>query len=58
MNIHTHAKPGNRFYLTDKGKEVGRIRVKFETSNTQYWHTVPQAWIDNGWVVEKEEKFK
>lgn len=59
MNITVHSKPGMMFCLTEKGKELGRIRAKFVPGSIHYkhyMHSVPQLWVDNGWVEEKEEK--
>ena len=55
MNITAHAKPGYCFDITEAGKAIGRINSKFGNGSKVYLHSVPEAWIKKGWVVEKEE---
>lgn len=57
MNTVAKAKPGMEFCLTDKGAQIGRIKVKFagETAyHKGFRKAVPQAWLDNGWVEERK----
>ena len=52
---YARTKPGNKFVLTEAGLDVGRVRAKFEISNTyykQYKYCVPKRWVDDGLVVE------
>ena len=58
MNITVHSNPGKQFYVTEKGAAIGRIKAKFVPGSIHYKHyrySVPQLWIDNGWVEEREE---
>lgn len=51
------AREGKKFVLTAAGGEISRIRAKFETTYERkfvYEKTVPQSWVDNGYVREVE----
>ncbi len=54
MNKVIKAKKGHKFVLTALGFEIGRIAAKYETSyhSTQYQHTVPESWLEKGYVME------
>ena len=59
MNKTIHSAEGKQFYVTEKGKELGRIKAKFVKGSIHYkhyMHSVPQLWIENGWVEEREEE--
>ena len=51
------AKSGKKFVLTASGGAIPRIRAKYEVTYERkfvYEKTVPQSWIDNGYVREVE----
>lgn len=55
MCNYIKAKPGYIFILTGKGKENSKISYKFHQDyqhKGQYQYTVPEKWIDQGYVVE------
>ena len=55
MVIYTKARHGYKFALTAYGIENSRIRAKFADDYPRkdtYTYTVPQAWIDKGYVQE------
>ena len=55
MNKTVTAKKGNKFTLTAIGFEIGRIAAKYEENyahRNQYLHTVPQSWVEKGYVQE------
>lgn len=56
MVTYAYPKPGNIFVLTPIGYAIGRVRVKYdnEEKNRRYSHVAPQAWLDKGWIIEKE----
>lgn len=57
MNVTVHAREGMEFYLTDKGAQISRIKVKYsgvEARHKAYRSVVPKGWIENGWVKERE----
>lgn len=60
MNIVIHANEGKVFVLTDKGRQISRIRAKYTIGNSsfqeKYQRSAPKAWLDNGWIEEKERK--
>ena len=58
MVSYTHADDGKVFCPTKAGMKIGRIRSKFckdsPVFKKSYIHTVPTAWVNCGWVEEKE----
>ena len=60
MIEYTKAEAGYRFCLTAKGKQLGRVRTKFMVDSPQYkrgyQHSVPTAWVNNGWVKQVKEQ--
>jgi len=59
MNVVKHSAKGKMFILTDIGKQIGRVAVKFDSTNLayhkEYKHAVPEAWVIKGWVKEVDE---
>jgi len=57
MLVVAYPKVGNKFVLTEKGNEIGRVRFKFtdEKHKRQYSYSSPQAWLDKGWITEEED---
>ena len=49
-----HAKKGHEFKLTTDGSQVGRIKSKFDGSESiqRYRTCVPKRWLTEGWVKE------
>lgn len=60
MNVVVYASEGKVFVLTDKGRQISRIKAKYTVGNhgyrETYQHIVPKAWVDNGWVVQKDRR--
>jgi hypothetical protein len=58
MVKYAKPRPGYKFALTQKGFEVGKVRVKFDekTGPSQYRKAVPEKWVNEGYVVEVEDK--
>lgn len=60
MTSYTHAAEGNCWVLTAAGKAIGRVKAKFNpehpTYKKAYKHTIPTAWVLNGWVEERSEQ--
>ena len=49
------AQPGYVFILTDKGKENPKVCSKYNPDyihRDQYKYSVPEKWIEEGYVVE------
>ena len=46
---------GYIYQLTEDGKKIGRVRVKYEHENSnykQYLYNVPKSWVSNNYVKE------
>ena len=55
MVKYIKAKQGYKFVLTEFGLEQSHVRAKYEDKhplNKQYKRSVPQAWIEKGYVEE------
>jgi hypothetical protein len=56
VNTFTHVSDGKIFVLTDKGRQIGRIRGKYipgsMTFQEKYQKHAPLAWVQNGWIEE------
>lgn len=56
MNSFIHAKSGNIFVLTEKGRQMSRIRAKYISGsrqyNERYQKHAPSAWLENDWIEE------
>ena len=49
---------GKKFVLTEDGMAIPRIRAKYEVTYERkfvYEKTVPQSWVDRGYVVEVDD---
>lgn len=59
MNVIKHSAKGKKFVLTDAGKQIGRVAVKFDITkpayHKEYKHVVPESWVTKGWVEEVDE---
>lgn len=60
MNAIRHSAEGKKFVLTNTGKQIGRVAVKFDSTNKgyhkEYSYVVPESWINKGWVEEVSEE--
>ncbi len=56
MNIQEKAGEGYEWRLTDKGKAIGRIAIKYDDSypNKQYRNSCPVSWVNEGYVERVE----
>lgn len=60
MGLVTYVKagPGKIFVLTDKGRQIGRIAVKYDNGraafNGKYQRSAPKAWLEQGYIEEKD----
>ena len=55
MAEFTHVRKGYKFVVTDAGKQIGKIRAKYEDGYVQkvtYEKSVPLIWVTNGYVKE------
>jgi len=59
MNVIKYSAEGKKFVLTDAGKQIGRVAVKFNKNkpayHREYKHAVPESWVTKGWVEEVDE---
>ena len=54
MVRYTKTEPGFQFALTAAGAEIENVRVKFNKESrlyNQYKHSVPESWLQKGWVT-------
>lgn len=60
MNVTVHANEGKIFVLTDKGRQISRIKAKYTIGSHCYRETyqrvAPKAWLDNGWITQKDRR--
>lgn len=55
------AEPGYMYSLTALGAEENKVRAKFDKTNKcykQYIHSVPESWLQKGWVVKIKEEYQ
>ena len=50
-----HVRDGYKYQITNLGKEIGKIRAKFDqdySARSAYEKSVPMSWITNKYVEE------